>query len=312
MDFPYGYPAGFAAALRLRGDAWSATWNYLSNRVHDDDQNKSNRFEIASDINVDLGVHAPFWGRPHNATLPNLTARKQVRYHGQGVVDGLPEWRVVEQLLRARGATPQAVWKLCYTGSVGSQTLVGIPVVDRLRNHDALRSVSRVWPFEVLVPDLPAGFAAVIHAEIWPSIVPFTHEEGSCADERQVRAVTAKWRELDQHDHLAKWFAAPDNEAARSEEGWVLGVESSASAQRFSRPGRPMSRSTTEHHTTRTTSSPAPLPALERTPCLCGCGNYARGERSRFMPGHDQRISRRAQPRRLPWADACGNDPQTP
>lgn len=236
MDFPYGYPAGFAAALGLRGEPWRATWRYLRECVVDDHDNASNRFKVASDINGMLGVHAPFWGRPAHLQLSNLTARKEVRYRDSGELGGLAEWRLVEELLRDRGARPQPAWKLCYAGSVGSQTLVGIPVVDRLRNHHALGSVSRVWPFEVLLPDLPAGASAVIHAEIWPSIVPFNHEVGSCADERQVRAVVREWRELDQGERLAARFTAPDNAPARSEEGWVLGVASSGSAQRFDRP----------------------------------------------------------------------------
>jgi predicted nuclease with RNAse H fold len=35
-----------------------------------------------------------------------------------------------------------------------------------------------------------------------------------------------------------------------------------------------------------------PLPAGEkRAPCLCGCGGTPVGRRSRFMPGHDQRVN---------------------
>ena len=29
FDFPYGYPAGFAAALDLTGPPWLAVWRYL-------------------------------------------------------------------------------------------------------------------------------------------------------------------------------------------------------------------------------------------------------------------------------------------
>jgi hypothetical protein len=227
MDFPYGYPSGFADALRLRGAAWRATWSYLTRRVIDDEHNKSNRFEVASEINTALGPRRPFWGTPARVALPNVPARKEVTYQGPDNADGLAEWREVERVIQARGARPQPVWKLCYTGSVGSQTLVGIPVLARLRRHHALRAVSHVWPFETLVPDLPTGRAAIIHAEIWPSLVPFADEPGRCNDERQVRAVVQKWRELDRADCLADSFAAPhSSRAVRDEEGWVLGVAS--------------------------------------------------------------------------------------
>lgn len=126
-----------------------------------------------------------------------------------------------------------------YTGAVGSQTLLGIPVVKRLRDHPALRAVSRVWPFEVLVPSFAVGSAAVIHAEIWPSIVPFAREFGSCTDEKQVRAVVKDWRELDRGDQLAAWFDAPsEDELARQEEGWILGVQSSRAIDALELPER--------------------------------------------------------------------------
>ncbi len=35
FDFPYGYPAGFAAALGLSPPAWRATWDYLQARIED-------------------------------------------------------------------------------------------------------------------------------------------------------------------------------------------------------------------------------------------------------------------------------------
>ncbi len=141
------------------------------------------------------------------------------------------------------------------------------------------------------MPDLPLGSPAVVHAEIWPSIVPFSYEQGSCTDERQVRAVVRKWRELDRNDQLLEWFAAPNTDAARREEGWVLGVLASGAAQTFRRPTRqhtPSAKGAAQ-------SPPAPnagdRSVASRPPCLCGCGQHPRGPRSRFMPGHDQRIN---------------------
>jgi precorrin-8X/cobalt-precorrin-8 methylmutase len=292
LDFPYGYPAGFAAALGLNGTPWRAAWAYLTAGITNDAGNRSNRFDVGSDINLRLGRSAPFWGRPQHLPLPHLPVRKEVTYKDAHRLEGLSEWREVEQVLRARGAQPQPVWKLAYTGSVGSQTLLGIPVVKRLRDHPALRHVSRVWPFEVLVPDLHAGSPAVVHAEIWPSIVPFTHEQGCCNDERQVRAVVRTWRELDRNDRLAEWFAAARSETVRQEEGWVLGVLALGAVQTFRRPPRqpvsPAHATATRLPSTDTGASPAPA---GRPPCLCGCGSYPRRASSRFMPGHDQRIN---------------------
>lgn len=231
FDFPYGYPAGFARALGL--DGWEGIWEYLERHVRDNDKNVSNRFEVAAEINRALGRDAPFWGRPAHLDLPALPAQKRVRYRGVGN-GGFAEWRQVEAQLRHRRTGPQTVWKLAYTGAVGSQSLVGIPVLRRLLFRKALREVSRVWPFQLGVPELPSGSPAIIHAEIWPSIVPFGHEHGSCRDEQQVRAVVHHWRGLDRGGRLGELFAAPENRSVRREEGWILGVPTDHS--------RPLSR----------------------------------------------------------------------
>lgn len=288
LDFPYGYPAGFAAALGLDGEPWRATWAYLERQVSDNERNLNNRFEVAAAINQQLGRHAPFWGRPAHRKLPTLPFQKRVAYLAPQEFGGLSEWRQVEEQLRSWRIWPHSVWKLAGAGAVGSQALMGIPVVNRMRHHDLLRGVSRVWPFEIAVPNLPVGSPAVVHAEIWPTIVPFEDEAGSCSDEQQVRAVVRHWRELDQKDYLAALFAeAPDDTRVRREEGWTLGVPSSgtilAPAPRRARLSAP------------TQSTPGPLAAatasVGRPSCLCGCGDLPRGRRSRFMPGHDQRIS---------------------
>lgn len=228
LDLPYGYPAGFAAALGVAG--WAGVWEYLDDRIHDDAHNRSNRFDLAADMNAQLGAWGPFWGRPTALDLATLPVRKEVSYRGPSGRHGLPEWRATEDMLRSLGATPQPVWKLAYTGSVGSQSLVGIPVVRHVRFHEELRQVSRVWPFEVGQPALDVGSAAIIHAEIWPSIVPLDRETDSCRDEQQVRAVVRHWRELDQSAHLAELFGLEStSEPVRREEGWILGVPSRAS-----------------------------------------------------------------------------------
>lgn len=226
LDFPYGYPAGFAAALELEGEPWRAVWNYLESQIVYVGNNVNNRFEVAARINRQLGRHAPFWGwgRPEHLMLQSLPLRKEVAYHAPEL-GGLSEWRQAGQQLRRLKTQPQSVWKLAGAGAVGSQSLVGIPVVARLRDHEALHDVSRVWPFEVHVPELPAGSPAVLHAEIWPTIVPFDDEPGVYRDEKQVRAVVRHWRGLDRACRLANLFAAaPAHGAVQGEEGWVLGA----------------------------------------------------------------------------------------
>src|SRR5215470_1635336 len=42
FDFPFGYPAGFAAALGLQG--WRGLWRFLADHIRDDDENVNDRF----------------------------------------------------------------------------------------------------------------------------------------------------------------------------------------------------------------------------------------------------------------------------
>jgi hypothetical protein len=187
FDFPYGYPAGLAAALGLTGPPWLAMWRYLVARVHDDSEtNTNNRFHVAAGINARL-EHQAFWGRPSSQPLDDLSARRdRVVYRHEGEEVGLAEWREVEAILRARGHQPQSTWKLFGKGSVGSQALTGIPVVSRLRHAPGLTGSSAVWPFEVNVPELPARRGAVIHAEIWPSLIDVPAVTGQARDQTQV------------------------------------------------------------------------------------------------------------------------------
>jgi hypothetical protein len=224
-DFPFGYPRGLGVRLGLSGAPWRATWDHLSSCIRDDDANANNRFEVASRLNQQLGNDAAFWGVPASSAGDHLTARRRVVYSGEVEAGGLPEWRAVEMTLRRRGRRPHSAWKLLGAGSVGGQALLGIPMLERLRTHPSLAPVSRVWPFEVAVPELPFGTPAIVYAEIWPSLVDCGGHPGWCRDQRQVGAAVSRWRSLDRLGELAGSFATPkDDPAVALEEGWILGV----------------------------------------------------------------------------------------
>ena len=222
FDFPFGYPAGFAAALGLQGEPWRAIWQLLAAEIIDNPQtNETNRFEVANDLNRRLTGAAAFWGRPQKRLLDHLPRTRDVTYQAAGTAAGLPEWRVVEQLLRRQGRRPHSAWKLLGSGSVGGQALTGIPAVAALRADPALADVSRVWPFE-LPAESPAGEPAIIHAEVWPSLYDFSAASGSCADEKQVRNLAGQLRRLDRGGALADMMRHAPRPS--QEEGWILGV----------------------------------------------------------------------------------------
>src|SRR5437764_403281 len=85
------------------------------------------------------------------------------KHHNGHAADGLAEKRLIDRWMV--GAQP--CWKLAYTGSVGSQSLTGIPVVRALRDDPRWAQRARIWPFEtgLAVPDT----AQIVFAEVWPS-----------------------------------------------------------------------------------------------------------------------------------------------
>jgi precorrin-8X/cobalt-precorrin-8 methylmutase len=188
----------------------------LSELVDDDHRNRNNRWAVAAQLNRRLGS-PHFWGTPRTRADEWLTVTRPV--------EELPRWRTVEQRLRDGGRYPFSAWQLYGAGSVGSQALTGIPVVQRLRRHPALRDRSAVWPFETglgMENRADVVFADVVFAEVWPSAIPFDHIDHPVKDARQVIALA---------EHLATTpLATPTLTAAElavvlAEEGWVLGVE---------------------------------------------------------------------------------------
>lgn len=214
FDFPMGYPAGFAARLTGHAAA-SAVWHWLADQISDGPDNRNNRFAIAAAINRQFGG-GPFWGRPATLDLPDLPPRKTVDYARLG----LPERRRVEQ------AVPRAqpVWKLFTTGSVGSQSLMGLPMIARL----AARPGISVWPFH------PP--ARVVLTEVYPSLLGHRITEAmaqgeTIKDRAQVRLLASALWQLSHSGQLAALLAdAPDS--VRQEEGWILGAGHAAALQR--------------------------------------------------------------------------------
>jgi hypothetical protein len=228
FDFPFGYPSGFAARLRLEGPPWCAVWDEIARLTTDDERNRNKRFEVAAQLNERVSGSAfPFWGRPGRMQSAFLGAKHHKR-HDTG---GLKEKRLVDTWMV--GAQP--CWKLLGAGAVGGQVLTGIPVVRELRHDPRWIDHARIWPFET---GLGLGAEArIVFAEIWPSWWDVRCELGPPKDRAQVRTVAAILAKGDRDGELASWFAPPI-EAAETrriidEEAWALGVM--AARQRRSR-----------------------------------------------------------------------------
>jgi precorrin-8X/cobalt-precorrin-8 methylmutase len=214
VDFSLGFPAGTAELLRLDGGPWATTAAELGRLVDDDARNRNNRFQVASELNARMGAApGPFWGCPPRSASASLTTIKPPP-------GPLAEWRTVESVLREQGHRPFSSWQLLGAGAVGSQSLLGIPMIMRLRERFGGRLA--VWPFE------PVDRVIVV-AEVWPSLLPLDLTVVPVRDAAQVLGVAEWLAGLDAADGLGDCFcldglATEVHDVVVGEEGWVLGV----------------------------------------------------------------------------------------
>jgi len=234
FDFALGYPSGTADAADFDIDAvppWQAMFEFLSARLkeREDNSRADERFAAAASLNYKIsGGPFPFWGamsqRHQSATLHQkktpFTPDSQVAEH-----------RMTEQALRKLpGATPKTVWQLGGQGSVGSQSLMGIPQVAALRS--AFEG-ARLWPFELELDELTdeslEGIELVI-AEIYPSLITQKAPPGTVLDAAQVEDLARHYCDLDGKGRLGALFSGPEDKTAseksqiQAEEGWILGI----------------------------------------------------------------------------------------
>ena len=225
FDFPLGFPRGFAAALKLKGEPWRGAWDELGKRVVDKPTNVNNRFNVAAQLNRLLTDSPfPFWGAPPKDVQTTLAATKSRGHEA----NDLPEFRHAD--LAAKGAA--SIWKLYYNGSVGGQAILGIPAVRRLK--DARGDAAKVWPFETGFKPLSEADLAgvdVVFAEVYPSLIKAPALPGEVKDLTQVRTTAEHFARLDEANRLGPLFGpakgAPADLVldAEREEGWILGAE---------------------------------------------------------------------------------------
>ncbi len=221
VDFSLGYPAGTASALGLAGAPWSAMWEMLADRIGDDDRNGNNRFSVAGELNERLSAGTgPFWGCPPSAANGHLTTTRPA------ATEAFAQFRAAEEVLRSQGRRPFSSWQLLGAGAVGSQSLLGIPRLARLRRRFGNRV--EVWPFTTGVEAPVLRDGVIVMAEVWPSMLDVDVAGTEVRDAAQV-AATARWlADADAGGALGAMFSpalSPDvSEVAVAEEGWVLGV----------------------------------------------------------------------------------------
>lgn len=227
FDFSLGYPAGTAALAGLASDrpAWQAMHEYLATKVKETDDNSNTRFAVAASLNYAMSKGpVPFWGAPAKDRLTTLASTR-----GDFDEVGLNEYRRVERWVReAYKAKPKSGWQLYGAGSVGSQSLLGIPTVHAL--GQSLPN-SKIWPFETGFGSMDAESLEgtdVVFAEVYPSLIEAKPRTGEVLDQAQVEAMARHYYSLDEAGRLGALFGPPEglsgDEIAQieGEEGWIL------------------------------------------------------------------------------------------
>lgn len=202
FDFAFAYPAGFAEKLTQNNDPL-ALWDWFAARVQDGPKG-NNRFDLAGQINAQLPGIGPFWFNGLQRDIEHLPRKGNARnYH----------WTPARRQTELAATGSFEAWQLAGAGAVGSQIIMGLPVLARLRRRFAGQIA--VWPFEPLGPPITM-------LEIWPSLIAkqitAAARPGEIKDAAQVRVLAAAIAALDPAT-LSRMLDRPP-----SAEGWIFGV----------------------------------------------------------------------------------------
>ena len=200
FDLCFAFPSGFAEQLTGNPDPL-ALWDWFEERIKDSPKS-NNRFDLAGEINAKFPGIGPFWGNGLKRDIAHLPRKGNDRAD-----HGFAEKRQTD--IAAKGAF--SPWQLSGAGAVGSQVLMGLPTLARLRIK--LGKDLSVWPFQT--PDTD-----IVLAETYFSLIPdaLNAQSHPIKDAAQVSYYAAAFSKLSADD----WTKVLDHEA--TDEGWVLGL----------------------------------------------------------------------------------------
>ncbi len=204
FDFPFGYPSGFVRQVTGSDDPL-VFWDWLAARITDTEAGENNRFDIASELNRLFDGPGPFWGKPSQDGWPDVPYRKAgIAY------DICAERRACD--LKAKASS--SCFQLFFNPTVGSQALMGLPMLARLRR----RAGVAVWPFQDRTK------AQTLLVEIWPGLIERAVKEADkdeIRDAAQVRLLAGALARMPP-EQLEAMLADTGPEAR--EEAWILGA----------------------------------------------------------------------------------------
>jgi precorrin-8X/cobalt-precorrin-8 methylmutase len=139
----------------------------------------------------------------------------------------LKRLRLTEERLPGEQAV-QETWKIYGAGSVGGQTLCGIPYIYKLLTHDTLGPVSKVWPMTTGFGNPLNEETKILHTEIFPNTIPLNKDLHPIRDACQVIGLVQHVLEKQAAGELAVCFDRPADlspielAAVQHQEGWIL------------------------------------------------------------------------------------------
>ncbi|WP_292286432.1 gephyrin-like molybdotransferase Glp [Marivita sp.] len=204
FDFPFGYPSGFVGRVTGSNDPL-LFWDWLEARITDNKEGKNNRFDVAETLNRLFDGPGPFWGKPSETGWPDLPYRKAgIRF------DQVAERRRCDRAAKASSSC----FQLFFNPTVGSQSLMGLPMLARLRRREGVA----VWPFE------DTAQAQTVFAEVWPGLIEAAVKE---VDDDVIRDRVQVTRLAGALDRIgaARLDALLSNFGPEAmEEAWILGA----------------------------------------------------------------------------------------
>ncbi len=239
FDFPFGYPANAYSKFCFKDyNNWYSLSQFIHDKITDTDKNKNNRFDVASDFNKCFpDNNGPFWGRPtdkkNKDKYPYLKNENPKIYNEKLI----SEFRHVEDKLKEQtGKQAKSVWQLFSGVTVGSQTLMGIPTLHKLKKY----TNCAIWPFES-IDNKSKHVIAEIYPSIWKSKEEDKRNLGLVKDAGQVKTVVEQIFCHDRDDSLQDLFNAPNSygENITEKEGWILGVDETGKPAKLITSNRP-------------------------------------------------------------------------
>ncbi len=216
FDFCYAFPSGLWSALTGAGESWTDMIRGLADgagnlpAISEKPESNARRWAelanraIAGRVEVSTG---PFWG-------PGFAQSKDPSFPFSRSPFG--QFRIVEK----KKPSFKPIFKIGGQGSVGLQSLCGIPYLHHIRTTCSQQKVPLLcWPFDGWDPK---GSNHII-AEMYPAL----YNQGPKSHESDASAFVDWAGKMDESGHLLEYFLpelSDDEKATAAVEGWVLGI----------------------------------------------------------------------------------------